>query len=199
VDRKVVAHIALSLDGRINGRGGEMDMSWIVPHAISDGARDHMVRIMTPATTALLGRKNYEGFAGYWPLVAKDESADPRDRTFAQWLDAVEKVVFSSSLPETQWSNSRVVAAEPPAVVEELRQTDGGDIVVLSSSSVIRSLLQADELDRLSIMLCPEIVGGGAGLFDDGLPSSGWTLAETTSHDTGAIDLLYDRNRTTRN
>jgi dihydrofolate reductase len=197
VDRKVVANIALSLDGRINGLGGDMDMSWIVPHAISDGARDHLVRIMTPATTALLGRKNYEGFAGYWPAVAKDENADPRDRTFARWLDAVEKLVFSSTLPETEWSNSRVVAGEPAAVVQELRQEDGGDIVVLSSSSVIRSLLQAGELDRLSIMLCPEIVGGGARLFDDDLPSSGWTLAEATTHDTGAINLLYDRKDTT--
>ncbi|MDP9235674.1 MAG: dihydrofolate reductase family protein [Actinomycetota bacterium] len=197
MNRKVVANIALSLDGRINGLGGDMDMGWIVPHAISDGARDHMVRIMSPATTALLGRKNYEGFAGYWPVVAKDESADPRDRTFARWLDAVEKVVFSSTLPETQWSNSRVVAAEPKAVVQELRQTDGGDIVVLSSTSMIRSLLQADEIDRLSIMLCPEIVGGGARLLDDGVPSSGWALAEATPHDTGAINLLYDRNRTT--
>jgi dihydrofolate reductase len=90
-----------------------------------------------------------------------------------------------------------VAAAEPPAVVQELRETDGGDIVVLSSSSVIKSLLRAGELDRLSIMLCPEIVGGGARLFDDGLPSSGWTLAEAITHETGAMNLLYDRKVTT--
>ncbi len=42
----------------------DYDMSWVVPHAVSDAARDHMVRFTLPATTVLLGRKNYEGFGG---------------------------------------------------------------------------------------------------------------------------------------
>ncbi len=192
--RKVVANISLSLDGRVNGAAGDADMSWIVPHAISDGAREHMIRVTSPATTAVLGRKNYQGFAGYWPSlasVAEDESADPRDRTFSRWLNSVEKIVFSSTLHDAQWSNSRVVNADPAMVVRGLRQQDGGDIIVLASSSVIRSLMQSDELDRLSVMLCPEVVGGGARLLDGGLPHSHWTLAELTTSASGAINLFY--------
>jgi hypothetical protein len=52
-----------------------------------------------PATTALLGRKNYQGFSSYWPAVAEDDEADPRDRSFAQRLNAVETIVFSRILP----------------------------------------------------------------------------------------------------
>jgi dihydrofolate reductase len=85
--RIVVGNISLSLDGRVTGPGGEYDMGWIVPHAITDTARDHMVGVTTPATTVLLGRKNYMGFGGYWPLVADDESADPRDHVFSRWLN----------------------------------------------------------------------------------------------------------------
>ncbi|MBT2226712.1 hypothetical protein [Nonomuraea sp. NEAU-A123] len=59
----------------------------------------------------LLGRKNYEGFGGFWPSVAKDDAADPRDRSFSEWLNAVEKVVFSSTLKEAPWENSRIVDA----------------------------------------------------------------------------------------
>jgi hypothetical protein len=44
-------------------------------------------------------------------------------------------------------------------------------------------------------MLCPEIVGGGNRLFPDGLPASGWRLAEQSTGGSGAINLLYDRNR----
>ena len=29
-----------------------------------------MIRVTGPATTALLGRTNYEGFGGFWPAVA---------------------------------------------------------------------------------------------------------------------------------
>ncbi|MFI6602860.1 dihydrofolate reductase family protein [Nonomuraea sp. NPDC050536] len=192
-NRTVVANISLSLDGRVNGPAGDYDMSWIVPHAVSDVARDHMIRVTGSATTALLGRKNYQGFGGYWPSVAQDESADPRDRAFSRWLDEVEKVVFSSTLKEAEWRNARVAAADPAEVVRELRGQDGGDIIVLASVSVIKSLLEAGELDRLSITLCPELVGGGARLFEDGLPSSSWRLADSTSGEGGPLCLLYDR------
>src|SRR4030095_7056387 len=98
--RTVIANISLSLDGRVTGPGGEYDMGWIVPHAITDASRDNMVGVTTPATTALLGRKNYQGFGSYWPAIADDEAADPRDRAFSKWLNSVEKVVFSSTLKE---------------------------------------------------------------------------------------------------
>jgi dihydrofolate reductase len=71
----------------------------------------------------------------------------------------------------------------------------GGAIIVLNSVSVINNLLEADELDRLSITLCPEVVGGGARLFEDGLPASSWRLTDMSSTETGAISLLYDRAR----
>jgi dihydrofolate reductase len=194
--RIVVANFSLSLDGRVAGPGGEYDMGWIVPHAITNGAREHMIGFMKSSTTALLGRKNFMGFGGYWPNVAEDASADPRDRAFAKWLNDVEKIVFSSTLKETHWANSRIVNADPATVINELKQQPGGDIIVLASGSVIKSLLRADAVDRLSITLDPELVGGGARLFEDGLPSSSWTLRQSTATESSALCLLYDRART---
>lgn len=193
--RTVIGNFSLSLDGRVTGPGGEYDMGWIVPHAITDAARGHLVSITTPATTVLLGRKNYMGFGSYWPSIADDESADPRDRAFSQWLNSVEKIVISSTLKEATWKNSRIVDADPATVIEELRQKEGGDIIVLASGSVIKSLLRADALDRLSITLCPEVAGGGARLFEDGLPSSSWSLRQSAVTESGALCLLYDRVR----
>jgi dihydrofolate reductase len=194
--RRVVAEIVLSLDGRVNGVGGEYDMSWIVPHAISDTSRDRTAGFTQSSTTALVGRKNYEGFAGYWPSVADDESADPRDRTFSRWFTSVHKVVFSTSITERSLPNTTVTSDPPAQVVADLREEPGGDIIVLASSSVIRQLLDADAVDRLSIMLCPETAGGGDRLFDDSvLPSGEWTLADHKVTETGAIVLDYDRKR----
>jgi dihydrofolate reductase len=193
--RTVVANISLSLDGRTSGPGGEYDMGWIVPHAITDASRNHMIDVTSPATTVLLGRKNYQGFGSYWPSVANNEEADPRDRDFSQWLNSVEKVVFSSTLKEPTWENSRIVNADPTAIVKELQQQTGGDIIVLASSSIIKRLLEADVLDRLSITLCPEIAGGGARLFDDDLTPSSWAPCQSTGTESGAICLVYDRTR----
>ena len=129
---------------------------------------------------------------GGLPAVAGDEGADPRDRTFARWLNEAEKVVVSRTLTEASWPGSRVVADDPAEVVRRLRKEEGGDIVVLASSSVIRGLLEAGELDRLSITLCPELVGAGARLFGDGPAGSSWSLTEVTPAGSGALCLLYD-------
>lgn len=197
-NRTVVANITLSLDGRTNGPGGDADMGWVVPHAITDGARDGMTRMSSGATTALLGRKNYQGFAGFWPGVADDESADARDRAFSRWLNDVEKIVFSTTLDDAEWPNgkdAKVAEGDPVSVVKGLREQAGGDVVVLASSSVIKALLEADEIDRLSVNLCPELVGGGARLFDDGLPTTSWRLTDLTTSDSGAVWMFHDRAR----
>ena len=192
-NRRVVANISLSLDGRTTGAGGAYDMGWIVPHAVTDAARDHMIRVTQPATTVLLGRNNYQGFGGFWPAVADNPDADPRDRAFSAWLNRTEKVVFSTTLTEAPWQNSRIVAGDLPNEVRRLRAADGGDIIVLASGSIIRALLAAELLDRLCITLCPAVVGGGARLLEDGLPGSTWTLVDTTTSESGAICLRYDR------
>ncbi len=104
--------------------------------------------------------------------------------------------MFSTTVKEPEWANTRIVNANPADVVKNLRQEEGGDIVVLSSISVIQNLLQADELDRLSITLCPELVGGGRRLFEDGLPSSSWRAAgDILTSETGAMCLFFDRVR----
>ncbi|MFD3520138.1 dihydrofolate reductase family protein [Streptomyces sp. NPDC058653] len=194
-DRKVRANISLTLDGRHSGPGGPGDLGAIVPYAVTEVARDHLTRIWEGATTAVLGRLNAEGFLGYWPSVADDENADPRDRGYAKWLVDAEKVVLSRTLTRAPWERARVVNAPVADVVTELKATGGGDILVNNSASVIKALLAADLLDRLYLMICPEIAGGGQRLFDDGLPASKWTLTRQETGALGEMALIYDRVR----
>ena len=193
--RRVTANLTLSLDGRYNGLGGPGDLAAFVPYATTEVARDHMSGIWEDATTAVLGRVNAEGFLGYWPSVADDEEADPRDRGYARWLVDVEKVVFSTTLTEAPWERTRVVDAPVADVVTELATTGAGDILVNSSASLIKALLSADLLDRLHLMIFPEVVGGGQRLFDDGLPPSTWTLTRQRVGALGEMAMVYDRIR----
>ncbi|MCU1683327.1 MAG: hypothetical protein JWQ81_4066 [Amycolatopsis sp.] len=193
--RRVTANLSLTLDGRYSGPGGPGDLGAIVPYAVTEVGRNHLARIWEGATTALLGRLNAEGFLGFWPSVAEDENADPRDRGYAKWLVDTEKVVLSSTLTEAPWERTRVLNAPAEDVVTELKATGEGDILVNSSVSVIKALLSADLVDRLYLMICPEIAGGGQRLFDDGLPASKWTLTHLETGDLGEIAVVYDRAR----
>lgn len=193
--RRVTANINLTLDGRYNGPGGPGDLGAIIPYATTEVARDHLTRIWQTATTALLGRLNAEGFLGFWPSVAEDENADPRDRGYAKWLVDAEKVVLSTTLTEAPWERTRVVNAPAADVVTDLKASGDGDILVNSSASVIKALLSADLLDRLYLMICPEVAGGGQRLLDDGLPASKWTLAHQETGELGEIAVVYDRAR----
>ncbi|MGI5269653.1 dihydrofolate reductase family protein [Nonomuraea sp. CA-218870] len=194
-DRRVTANLNLTLDGRYHGPGGPGDFAAFAPYVATDVARGHLTAIWEGATTALLGRVNAEGFLGYWPSVAEDENADPRDRGYAKWLVGTEKVVLSTTLTEAPWDHARVVNAPAADVVADLRATGSGDILVNSSPSVIKPLLAADLIDRLYLMIFPQIAGGGQRLFDDGLPASTWTLTRQETGELGEIALVYDRAR----
>jgi dihydrofolate reductase len=192
MDRTVIGHIPLSLDGRVCGPGGEHDMGWTVRHALTGEARAQLLNVTSAATTVLLDSQTYQGLWGFWPAVAGDEDADPRDRLFARWLNEAEKIVVSRTLADAGWRNTHVADDDPAEIVRRLRNEAGGDIVVLASHGVIRRLLEAGELDQLSLTLCPELIGAGARLFGDGPAGSSWSLAEATPAGSGALCLRYD-------
>lgn len=80
-------------------------------------------------------------------------------------------------------------------VVAGLKASGEGDILVNNSTSVIKALLAADLLDRLYLMVNPEIAGGGQRLFGDGLPATRWTLAHHEAGELGELALVYERMR----
>ena len=92
--RRVVTNMSVSLDGHYAKPDNPQDMGWVMPYAVTDVARDHLTSLWEPATTALLGRVNAEGFLGFWPTVIGMEGADPRDEGFAKWLVSADKVVL---------------------------------------------------------------------------------------------------------
>ncbi|WP_433259544.1 dihydrofolate reductase family protein (plasmid) [Streptosporangium sp. CA-135522] len=193
--RRVSANLGLSLDGRYNGPGGPTDFAAFAPYVASDVARDHMTRIWETATIAVLGRINAEGFMSYWPSVAQDANADPRDRGYANWLVNTDKVVFSTTWTQAPWERTRVVNAPAAEVITELKSTGEGDILLNSSPSIIKPLLAADLIDRLHLMIFPEIAGGGQRLFHDGLPATRWALTHQETGALGEIAMVYDRLR----
>ena len=148
--RRVSANIVMSLDGFVNddpadGVGG---MGWLLEHALSRSSRMRSAGLWADTDTVLLGRNNYEGFRTVWPPVQHTAGADPLDRDFSRWLDGVEKVVFSRTLAGVDWVGSRL-GSDLEEEVRALKRVPGRGILVMSSTSLIRALLDAELLDEL--------------------------------------------------
>ncbi|MGR7026952.1 dihydrofolate reductase family protein [Geodermatophilus sp. URMC 62] len=190
--RVLVGSVWATLDGRVADAGGDLD--WVAPHARSGAVLDQRERLHTAATTALMGQEEFERSRAAWPPVAGDPTADPRDRAYAGWVDAVEKIVLSTTMTDPGWRNSWVLEVDASQVAAHLRRQRGGDVLVLGGGVVAR-LLAADALDRLAVVWVPEVLGGGARLFDDGLPRSRWLPTGSAVSDTGATCTTYDRVR----
>ena len=189
-ERTVIAQANVSIDGFSAGPGN--DMSWLVEHAVHPQMAAYAEGIWRGASTAVMGRTNYEGFHGFWPSVAADPAAAPRDRALATWLDTVEKVVFSRTLETAPWQNSRI-ARDVVADMRALKQEEGRDILVLNSASIIRALIAAELLDELRLNLLPAMLGDGLRLLEPGLPRSGWELVGALTFELGGVGLHYRR------
>ena len=182
----------LSLDGRVTGPGGEYDMGWIVPHAGTDGHAPTWAGSPVRPPRPCWAAGTTWASAGFWPAVADDENAHPRDRAFARWLDEAEKVVVSRTLREAEWRNSRVAADDPPPSSGSFASRTAATSSSSPAAASSRQLLDADEVDRLSITLCPEMVGGGRPPVRGAARRPRWTVAGPTPTRSGAFCLRYD-------
>lgn len=189
--RRVVAWVSVTLDGFTSGPQGTEQDGWLYEHAEQEQTAAYFEGVWRGADTALLGRTNYEGFCSVWPGITRDPGTEPRTRALGQWLDSVEKVVFSRTLERAEWRNTRV-ARDLEAEVRTLKRAPGRDILVLNSASVIQALLRAELLDDLRVAVVPALVGGGLRLFPEGLAAE-LTLAETAVFAHGAVALHYRR------
>jgi dihydrofolate reductase len=134
----------------------------------------------------LLGRVTYEGFAAAWPNM-KDEHG------FADKMNSMPKYVVSTTLkPEDlSWQNSTLIGEKVPEKIAQLKQQEGGDILVAGSSVLIRTLLANDLVDEFRLMTFPVVLGSGKRLFGALSQPLGLELVDLQRYPSGTLILTY--------
>ena len=134
----------------------------------------------------LLGRKTYDIFAAFWPNAGDD---DP----IAVKFNAVPKFVASHTLTDPSWAGTTVVTDVATEVAAIRDRFD--EIHVIGSGDLVRSLLEADLVDRLNLYLYPLTFGSGKRLFADGtgVPAAFRFAEPPRAFPKGAISLIYER------
>jgi dihydrofolate reductase len=110
------------------------------------------------AEALLMGRRSDAWFAARWM---------ERTGVWADRLNTLPKYVVSSSLAEPLWSNSKVLSGDVVTEVSRLKQALDGEILVIGSIQLARSLMENDLVDELRLTVHPIVLGAGDRLFGE--------------------------------
>jgi dihydrofolate reductase len=185
----VVNHV--TLDGVMQGpgradedtRGGFTHGGWA--GARSDEAMTRAVgeRMGTPGGGMLLGRRSYEDMLAAW---------NERGGPFKEGLNAARKYVASSDPGlHLRWPNSTLLSGDVPAAVSELKAGPGGNLVVMGSGELIRSLLPHSLIDEFLLFVHPLVLGSGRRLFEHPAEAAELQLLSSSATETGVMITVY--------
>lgn len=191
--RKLIADEWMTLDGVVQAPGYDGEDSdggfrhggWHMPH-IDDISTNWVNKTTADAAGFLFGRRTYEIFASFWP-TAPDELA-----TLAEVLNNRPKYVVSTTLNEPlKWQNSTLLTGDVAKAVTSLKQEDGGDLHVVGSSQLTRTLIEHGLVDELRMFIEPVLVGGGKRIFPEDGALRRWRLTGSQVTSTGVIIATY--------
>jgi dihydrofolate reductase len=142
----------------------------------------------------LLGRKTYELFSAYWPKITTGP-----EKSFADKLNAMPKVVFSKTLeraPWEGWDDARIVRRGLLKEVAGMKAQRGKDMIVWGSISIAQALMRRGLVDEYLLMVCPVVLGHGKPLFRGKLSPHAVRLTKVAPFDRGTAQLSYDATNT---
>jgi dihydrofolate reductase len=189
--RKIITTTWISLDGFIAGpneANPNEAMDWVM---VDQDMGQYEDEIVSAADTLLLGRVTYESFAGSWPHVPDNPDVSEGEREYARKLNAMRKVVFSTTLPSADWNNSTLLREIAPAEIEKMKQEPGRDLLIYGSASVVRALTNHGLIDEYQLLVHPVILGAGKPLFQDIKARRQLELVKTKPFSSGVIGLYY--------
>lgn len=183
--RKIIVSEFITLDGVVEAPGGNETPH---PHGGWQSKFQHpetgkyKVEELASVDALLLGKNTYETFAKYWPTSAVPGFSEPINR--------YPKYVVSRSLQKADWKNSQILR-DVAKDVAALKKTEGGNILVYGSATLVKALLHYDLVDELRLLLYPVSIGGGLKIFDDSRELKKFELKHSRAIDNGALILEY--------
>jgi dihydrofolate reductase len=180
--RKLSVFMMVSLDGYYEGPKKEID--W---HNVDAEFNEFAAEQLDAMDTILFGRVTYQMMAGYWPTVEGIHD----DPIIAGKMNRFPKLVFSKTLREVEWNNSKLISDDIPNEVLKLKQQSGKDLVIFGSGILVTSLSNLGLMDEYRIMVNPVVLGGGTPLFHGINERLRLRLLSTRTFRNGNVLLTY--------
>ncbi|MEU4488132.1 dihydrofolate reductase family protein [Streptomyces purpurascens] len=191
---RIVITEFISLDGVVQAPGGPQEDTdggfahggWSHPYFDEEVLGGAFDAGLGRAEALLFGRRTWQTMAGAWP----ERAGDP----FADRMNSLKKYVVSSTLGEADltWNNTALIPGDQAvARIRELREAEGGDLAMMGSPTLVRTLLSEGLVDELQLVVMPVILGGGKTIFPGGGAKRPMELVSTTTAKTGAQVCVY--------
>lgn len=187
--RKVVAIENVSFDGYADsGRG--LGFEWTARAYDDEVDRFGNEHVRADVDTAMYGRATYLGMQGFWEPMLGNPEASPTEAMHAAWVNAVPKVVFSTTLASADWANTTLVRDDLPPAVKELKHSPGETLAIYASPRLVHTFIAEGLLDELRVTIHPVVLGGGTPLIPPGKELD-LELVESKTFDSGAVYVRY--------
>jgi dihydrofolate reductase len=183
--RKVVLDTLMSLDGYYTDAKNTVD--WFAPFEEDDLAWSHDV--LTRVGLLVFGRTTYEEFGSFFPTL--DAAAQGWDPYIPERLNALPKVVFSTTLKEPTWKPVTVVRTDPVAEIARLKEGSGKEINIVGSGSIVSAAVEAGLVDEFWLRVQPILLGSGKPIFPELPDHRPLTLVESKAFKSGVLGLHY--------
>lgn len=193
---RIVLSDFMSLDGVVQAPGGaEEDIDggfahggWSMPYFDPEVMGGIIGESMETTEALLFGRRTWQVMANAWP--ERDTGEDP----FSRYMNEITKYVVSNELTagDMTWNNSHLIrGTDFDRTIAELKAQEGGDINVMGSSELARSLVAGGYVDEYKLMIEPVILGGGKSIFPTDGEKRPLELIRTVTAPTGVLICTY--------
>ena len=135
----------------------------------------------------VLGRATYEMMAGFWPTPAASEAMP----IVAEKMNKMPKIVFSKTLGRASWENTEVVSGDIVASVRKLKESQGPNMVIMGSGTIVSQLTQARLIDKYQFVVSPVVLGSGRTMFDGVGDKLNLRLQKSRAFANGTVVLWY--------
>ncbi|MFM9279880.1 dihydrofolate reductase family protein [Paenibacillus jiagnxiensis] len=180
--RKIILDLAVTLDGFIEGKNGEVD--WCIMDS-EMGFIDFLNQI----DTIFYGRKSYDLWGQFTPEIEQTDT----DKEFWELIHSKEKYVFSRAQKGTDnkaiFINDNILEE-----VNKLKNKPGKDIWLYGGASLITTFINLGLVDEFRLSVHPVILGEGKPLFMDIKHRLNLKAVNTRTLSSGVVQLIYHLN-----
>ena len=181
--RKIILDLAVTLDGFIEGKNGEIDWCIMDPDM-------EFIQFLNQIDTIFYGRKSYE----LWGQYAPEKDASETDKELWEAVLSKQKYVFSRT---QNGSDNQAIFINDQLLeeVNKLKNMPGKDIWLYGGANLITSFIHLGLVDEFRLSVHPVILGEGKPLFTDIQERLNLKLVHTRSFSSGVVQLIYHLNR----